>query len=85
VLHAFARASEAERRFIQTWLGNPAATDSELARLKQLLTQYGSIAYTRKLAETIVAEAVTELAALPESPYKQWLLTWSQYVVDRDF
>jgi geranylgeranyl diphosphate synthase type I len=85
VLHAFAQATEAEQRFIQTYLGNPEATDSELARLKQLLTKYGSIAYTRKLAETIAAEAVAELAVLPESQYKQWLLTWSQYVVDREF
>jgi geranylgeranyl diphosphate synthase type I len=85
VLHAFEHATQSERRFIKTYLGNPAASAAEMARLKQLLNQYDSIEYTRKLAESIVEQAVAEIAVLPDSRYKQLLLTWSKYVVDREF
>jgi geranylgeranyl diphosphate synthase type I len=85
VLHAFAHASPSEREFIKACLGNPAATATQLAGIKQLFNEYGSIAYTRKLAEAIVDQAVAEIAVLPDSRYKQLLLTWSKYVVDREF
>jgi geranylgeranyl diphosphate synthase type I len=85
ILHAFAQASAPERKFIKACLGNPAATPAELARLKQMLHEAGSLAYTRQLAETIVTQAVTEIATVPDSYYKQLLLTWSKYVVDREF
>jgi geranylgeranyl diphosphate synthase type I len=85
VLHAFEHATQSERQFIKASLGNPAASVAEMTHLKQLLNQYGSIEYTRKLAESIVKRAVAEIAVLPDSRYKQLLLTWSKYVVDREF
>jgi geranylgeranyl diphosphate synthase type I len=85
VLYAFLHASGPERKFIKACLGNPAASPADYTRLKQLLIEAGGIAYTRKLAESIVAQAVQEIATLPDSHYKQLLLTWSKYVVDREF
>jgi geranylgeranyl diphosphate synthase type I len=85
VLHAYQNAGARDRQFLEQYLGNPAASQEEIARIKQILTENQGIEYTRKLAETIVARAVTELAILPDSSYKQLLLTWSKYVVNRDF
>jgi geranylgeranyl diphosphate synthase type I len=85
VLYAYQNAARSDRRLFQEYLGNPAASQADLARLKQLLIDFGGIAYTRSLAKSLVTQGVKELAVLPDSLYKQRLLTWSQYVVDREF
>ncbi|MCL6592070.1 MAG: polyprenyl synthetase family protein [Firmicutes bacterium] len=85
VLHAYQQAGPAERRFLETHLGNPALTDQELQRIKEILLEYNGIKYTRNLAESIIDDAIRELDPLPDSRYKDLLLTWAQYIVDRDF
>ncbi|HEY8463474.1 MAG TPA: polyprenyl synthetase family protein [Bacillota bacterium] len=85
VLHAFANAGAQEQRFLKEKLGNAAASDEDLARVKQILIANNGIEYTRQLAESIVAQAVREIEPLDDSIYKQLLLSWSQYVVNREF
>jgi geranylgeranyl diphosphate synthase type I len=85
VLHAYQNAGSRDRRFLETYLGNPAASAADVARVKQILTENRGIEYTRKLAGALAEQAVAEIAALPDSRYKQLLLTWSKYVVDREF
>jgi geranylgeranyl diphosphate synthase type I len=51
----------------------------------KILIEYQGIEHTRKLAETIVEQALTEIAILPDSYYKELLLTWAKYVANRDF
>jgi geranylgeranyl diphosphate synthase type I len=85
VLYAFKNAARSDRRLLRDYLGNPAASKAELARLKQLLIESGGIAYTRSRAESLVAQGVEEIAVLPDSVDKQRLLAWSQYVVNREF
>jgi geranylgeranyl diphosphate synthase type I len=85
VWRAYQNADARDRRFLEAYLGNPAASADDVVRIKRILTENQGLEYTRKLAETLVEQAVTEIAALPESRYKQLLLTWSKYVVNRDF
>ncbi len=84
VHHAYQEATPEERLFLKKWLGNPAATEVELVKLKDILVQNGGITYTEKLAQRIVADALAELDLLPDSFYKEALVAWSRYVIERE-
>lgn len=85
LLRAFKNAGPKERRLLADLPGNPRITAEETEKVKRLLIEYNGIEYTRSLAESIVGQAVAEIAPLPESEYKELLLTWARYVVDREF
>jgi geranylgeranyl diphosphate synthase, type I len=85
VLHAYHNAGAVEREFLNEYLGNAAASEQEVERVRRILIDNNGIDYTYKLAESIVAQAVSEIAVLPDSRYKELLLTWAKYVVNRDF
>ncbi len=85
VLHAFHNAGSVEREYLTKWLGNSAANEEELQQVQRILIENNGIDYTRKIAEQIVAEAIGELETLPDSKYKELLLTWARYVINRDF
>lgn len=85
VLHAFANAGTKDRQIIQDTLGNPAATPEQVQKVKRLLMEYNGIEYARSLAESIVERAIEEVEPLPDSRYKELLLTWAKYVVNREF
>lgn len=82
--HAYQQASAEERIFLEKWLANPAATEVELDKLKEILVQNGGITYTQKLAQSIVEEALVEIAPLKDSFYKEALIAWSRYVIERE-
>ncbi len=85
VLHAYQNAGAAEREYLDRWLGNPFISETEIERVRRILVEFNGIEYTRNLAEAIVGEALEEIAPLPESYYKELLLVWARYVVNRDF
>ncbi|TCL64747.1 farnesyl-diphosphate synthase /geranylgeranyl-diphosphate synthase [Hydrogenispora ethanolica] len=85
VLHAYHNAGPAEREFLDRWLGNPYLGEQEVAEIRRILIDFNGIEYTRGLAESIVADALEEIGPLPDSLYKELLLTWANYVVNRDF
>lgn len=85
VLHAYQNASASERRILEATLGNPEASVSEVAEVRQILLRNQGVEYTNQLAKSIVAEATEELAPLPPSMYKELLLAWAGYVVNREF
>lgn len=85
VLQAYQNAGAAERRFLEKTLGDEAASLQEVEQVRRILIDNHGIDYTRKLAESIVAQAMDELITLPESRYKELLLTWAKCVVNRDF
>jgi geranylgeranyl diphosphate synthase type I len=85
VLHAYEQAGAAERRLLEKRLGDPAISDQDLQKIKEILIEYNGIEYTRSLAESIITDAIRELDPLPNSRYKDLLLTWARYIVDREF
>jgi geranylgeranyl diphosphate synthase, type I len=85
VLHAYQNASAAERQFLEQTLGKAAASEQEVERVRRILIDNDGIEYTYKLAETIVNNALQDLASIPDSKYKELLLTWAKYVIKRDF
>ncbi|PJF31349.1 MAG: hypothetical protein CUN52_02790 [Phototrophicales bacterium] len=84
VLHALPQMNEAERAFALSVLGNHDASLDDIHEVVGLLKKYGGIAHAKKLAEGYVQEALTHLAPLPDSDYKQWLMLWADYIIARD-
>jgi geranylgeranyl diphosphate synthase type I len=85
VLHAYQNAGAAERDFLEQTLGKTAASEQEVERVRRILIDNDGIDYTYRLAETIVNKAIQELGPIPDSKYKELLLTWAKYVIKRDF
>jgi geranylgeranyl diphosphate synthase type I len=85
VLHAFHNAGNRERQFLEENLGNPGLSETELAKVREILLEFQGVEHTRALAERYITEAAQELAILPESRYKNLLLAWAQYIVKRDY
>lgn len=84
VLHAFQQAGNKDRDYLLKWLGNPAASEGEIEKIKQMLLEYNGVAYAKNMADQIVNRAIEELAPIPESRYKSLLLAWADYVADRE-
>jgi len=85
VLHAFQHADQTQRKFMLKTLGNPQASAEDVAEIKLLFTQLGSIAYTAHLARQRVDHALQNLAQIPPSPYRDLLQDWAEFMIEREF
>lgn len=85
VRQAFQNAGTEERNYLTEWLGNSKIAEREIEKIRRILIEYNGIEYTRKLAESIVERAIDEIRPLPGSIYKELLLAWANYVIDRKF
>jgi geranylgeranyl diphosphate synthase type I len=83
VLRALQNGTDAQRRELMSILGRGDSTQSDIARATDLLRELDGIGYTQQLADRYMSEALTHLAAVPDSPYKTLLQQWAMYVVGR--
>ena len=83
VYHAFTHADEAQKRFMSRILGNETASAEEAAEVVDILSELGSIEYTRALADSYVKEAKEQIETIPGSKYKNLLQAWADYMVSR--
>ncbi|GAB4524571.1 MAG: polyprenyl synthetase family protein [Anaerolineae bacterium] len=84
VLHGLRHMSEEQRSTALQVLGNSSATDEQIQNLVGTLREVGSVDYAENLAKQYVNEGLAELAVLPDSAYKQLLITWASYMISRD-
>lgn len=85
VHHALRECGADERRFILRTLGQPKASPQEVRRVTKIFQEAGSLAYTAGLAQKYVRKALTSLEVLPMSDYKKLLLSWANYMINREF
>jgi len=85
VLHAYRHASDAQRKLMLKALGNPQADADAIAAVREMFLQLGSLAYTADLARTRVDQALTHLAQVPPSPYRDLLQDWADFMIEREF
>ncbi|MFQ3534440.1 MAG: polyprenyl synthetase family protein [Aggregatilineales bacterium] len=83
VFHALRHANEAQRSVLMQVIGNPNATSEQIEQATKILDALGSIAYTQRLAESIVRSALDALMEVPPSPYRALLQQWAEYLIDR--
>jgi geranylgeranyl diphosphate synthase type I len=65
-------------------LGNANASEEEVAKVRSIMEDTGSIAYGRQLADEKVKEAISKLDVLPPSEYKEFMIALAEYAIDRE-
>ncbi len=87
IIKALEKASEKERKVIESALGNPAVTLEQLERVREIVRKTGSLDYSRKLAEKLVSEGKRALNALnvKNQEAKDFLLWLADYMIKRSY
>ncbi|MGQ9494234.1 MAG: polyprenyl synthetase family protein [Anaerolineae bacterium] len=83
--HVFQRADQAQKNKLLKVLGNRFATPEEVHEVTELLKALGGVEYTRDLARALIRQAMEYLQPLPASEYKELLLGWANYMIEREF
>lgn len=84
VVHAWQKATDAEREELARVLGNPRAGAAATARAVEILVSRGGIEHTRALARTYVERALRHLNGAPESDRRELLQDLARAMVERE-
>lgn len=85
VYFALKSASDEQRAFLLSVLGNSNASPADVEKATDLMVSLGAVERTAGLALEHVNAALPELEALPDSPYRQLLTDWAHYMISRTF
>ncbi len=85
ISHAFMNASDGQKQTLLKVMGNQKTSEDEINEAKKILIDLGSIEWTKELAEKYIEDSLNYLAIIPESKYKELLLLWADYMVNRKF
>jgi geranylgeranyl diphosphate synthase, type I len=85
VYFALRSASQEEREFLLSVLGNPEAPAGDVGKATDLMVSLGGVEKTAELALSHVNAALPELEAIPESPYRELLADWARFMIERRF
>lgn len=65
-------------------VGNTSATDKQCARARIIMEESGSIKYALDLARLKINNAISKICILPESEYKDFMISLANYAISRD-
>lgn len=65
-------------------VGNTNATDKQCARAKIIMEESGSVKYALDLAKMKIRSAISKINVLPESEYKDFMISLANYAISRD-
>lgn len=85
VYYALRSASESDRRFLISVLGNRDASPEDVQKATDLMVALGAVERTAALALEHVNKALSELDVLPDSEYKDLLIQWAHFMINRTF
>lgn len=86
LIHLLKQSSEEESRFLRSLLaGRESYQPSEVKKLRELLTKYGSAQYATKFALAYTEKAESILASLRDSKAKSRLLELSNFLANRKY
>lgn len=85
LLTAYQTANAAARARLDSVVGNPRATQDEVAEITDLIVGLGAVEAVAKMARRHIEDAMNSLSTIPESEYTKWLAGWAEFMVDREF
>ena len=83
--YALKNAGERERETLTRVFGNKQATPEDIQEARALLYELGGLKYCTNLAKSYLREALVLLDGIPDTPYKELLSLWADYMVEREF
>lgn len=85
VTHAMENIKDpAVKKEFESILGNMNASEAQIDRARQILTDSGSIEYAQNKAREKVDEALSKIGFLPEGEDKDFMIALAKYAIDRD-
>lgn len=85
VLGSLPQMSAAERELTLKTLGNHEASEATIQEVIDLFRKTGGIDYAKTIAQTYVRDALAGIADLPDSSSKRLLVSWANYLIEREF
>ncbi|MBQ7524951.1 MAG: polyprenyl synthetase family protein [Abditibacteriota bacterium] len=85
VRNALKNMGAEEKEFLLSVLGNRDASKENVERAIRLIKESGALDYTAAFAEKYVNDALEAVNILPESEYKDLLVSWARYMTGRTF
>ncbi|TYQ16003.1 UNVERIFIED_CONTAM: geranylgeranyl diphosphate synthase type I [Acetivibrio alkalicellulosi] len=85
VYQALKNANEEEKTFLLSVLGNKNASESDVQKVVYLFNHLDGINHTKSLAEGYIKKALPYLDVIEDSMYKDLLLSWADFMINRDF
>ncbi len=85
LLQALKNATSEQKKTLLTTIGNKTCSDKDIENVKQLLLDLNGVEYTRQLAQRYLDKALPHLDQLDESKYKDLLLAWADFMIQREF
>lgn len=82
---AWKNASQGERKQISKALGCKDLPQGEGRAVVDLVVRLGGVAETQALAQRLVRSGLARLDVLPESRYKDLLIAWGNFLIQRTF
>ncbi len=83
LIHALGRAPKTEARAVLGMVKN-GGKNVKVQRIMEFVETYGGIEYAADKARKLSAQACAQLAPFPDSPGKQSLMAFAEFVVERE-
>ena len=85
VIHCVNSANPLERKKLKTVVLRKVKTESDMRFLDLMLKKHGSIEHSIRCAKRFVEDAKESLASLKGNREKKELLSFADFLIDRDF
>ncbi len=82
-LHAFQQASDAEKKVLSDFFGNPKSTDNDCLKVMEVFKSTKSIEFAVAKAIEMAQNAIDVISVLPENENKKILLDFAKQMVER--
>ncbi len=84
VKYAYEAANEAEKTLINSVLGDGQARKEDIENVIKILGDRGGIEKTKARSQYYIDKAVAELDKIPDSDYKDLLMSWAEFMISRN-
>ncbi|RZN37746.1 MAG: polyprenyl synthetase family protein, partial [Methanophagales archaeon ANME-1-THS] len=86
ILRALERCTDEEKKVFRTALGNPQVTKKEIERIRERVQETGSLEYSRRLVDELIAQAVQAINDAPFRPEaKDFLVKIAEFIGMREY
>jgi geranylgeranyl diphosphate synthase type I len=85
VYESLKNANKTEKKEILSILGKKSASKEEIDKITSLFHQLGGIERTNDLAKMYIEKALPYLDVIDDSKYKELLIHWADFMINREF
>jgi len=82
---AWQMATRLQRKKVEQALGRKGPPPAERRWLTDFIIRSGGVSHTQEMAQTMVRLALERLKPLPRSRYKELLVSWARFLIQRTF